>query len=84
MLGAFSPEAFGRSERVNLMLLPPLLLIACGMVLLMVDGAERYGELIAHLEAESSGLGKADVMSVRRRSPANETGLLRYKAQMLL
>jgi hypothetical protein len=28
MLGAFSPEAFGRSERVNLMLLSPLPLIA--------------------------------------------------------
>ena len=80
MLGAFSPQAFGHSEWINLVLLPPLPLIACGMVLLMVDGAERHGEFIAHLEAESSRLGKPNVMGMCRRSPANEAGLAADKA----
>ena len=54
------------------------------MVLLMVNGAERYREFVADLEPKALGLGEADVMGVARRSPANETGLLGHKAQMLL
>ena len=44
MLGAFSPQAFGHSEWIDLVLLPPSSLIASGMVLMMVDGAERHGD----------------------------------------
>ena len=66
------------------LLLPPQSFIAGCMVLLMVDGAERYGEFVADLEPKASGLGEADVMGVARRSPANETGLLGHEAQMLL
>ena len=66
------------------MLLPPLPLIAGGVVLLMVNGAERYGEFVADLEPKTSGLCKADVMGVAWRSPANETRLLGHEAQMLL
>ena len=49
MLGAFSPQEFGHSEWINLVLLPPSSLIAGSMVLLMVDGAKRHGELVTHL-----------------------------------
>ena len=66
------------------MLLPPQPLIAGCVVLLMVNGAERYREFIADLEPKALGLGEADVMGVTRRSPANETGLLGDEAQMLL
>ena len=66
------------------MLLPPQPLIAGCMVLLMVNGAERYREFVADLEPKAPGLGEADVMGVARRSPANETGLLGHEAQMLL
>ena len=66
------------------MLLPPQPLIAGRMVLLMVNGAERYREFVADLEPKALGLGEADVMGVARRSPANETGLLGHEAQMLL
>jgi hypothetical protein len=38
MLGAFSPQPFDHRERINLMFVPPLPLIARGMVLLMVNG----------------------------------------------
>ena len=81
---AFSPQACGHRERINFMLLPPPSLIAGCVVLLMVNGAERYRELIADLRPKALGLCKADVMGVARRSPANETGLLCHKAQMLL
>ena len=84
MFAAFAPQACGHCERVDFVLLPPYSLIAGRMVLLMVNGAERYGEFIADLEPKALGLGEADVMGVARRSPANETGLLGHKAQMLL
>jgi hypothetical protein len=42
------------------------------MVLLMVDGTERDGELVADLEPKSPRLCEAEVMGVARRSPANE------------
>jgi hypothetical protein len=84
MLCAFSPQAFGHRERINFMFLPPLPLIARGMVLLMVNGAEGYREFVADLEPKALGLGEADVMRMARRSPTNKTGLLGDKAQMLL
>ena len=66
MLGAFSPQAFGHRERINFMFLPPQPLIAGCMVLLMVNGTERYGEFVADLEPKAPGLGEADVMGVER------------------
>ena len=66
------------------MLLPPQPLIAGRMVLLMVNGAERYRKFIADLEREAPRLGEADVMGVARGSAADETGLLGHVAQMSL
>ena len=65
------------------MLLSPQPLIASCVVLLMVNGAERYREFIADLEPKTLGLGEAEVMGVARRSATNETGLLGHIAQML-
>ena len=81
---AFAPQAGGHSKRIDLVLLPPQAFIAGCVVLLMVDGAERYRKFVADLEPKAPGLGEADVMGVARRSPANETGLLGHEAQMLL
>ena len=81
---AFSPQALCNGEWINLVFLPPQPLIAGCMVLLMVNGAERYRKFIADLEPKAPRLGEADVMGVARRSAANETGLLGHKAQMLL
>jgi hypothetical protein len=44
------------SKRINLMLLPPLPLVASGVVLLMVNGAKRHLEFIADLEPKALGL----------------------------
>ena len=54
MLGAFSPQPFCHGERINFMLLPPQSLITGCVVLLMVNGAERYREFVAHFEASLS------------------------------
>jgi hypothetical protein len=51
--------------------LPPLPLIAGSVVLLMMNGAQRYGEFITHLEPGAPRLCKADVMDMAWRSPAN-------------
>ena len=66
------------------MVLPPAPFVSGGVVHCMVDGTKRHGELIAHFEPETSWLGVADVMSVARRSSANEARLLGDKAEMLL
>jgi hypothetical protein len=81
---AFSPQARGHSKRINLVLLPPQPFIAGCVVLLMVNGAQRYREFVTDLEPKAPGLCEADVMGVARRSPTNEAGLLGHIAQMLL
>ena len=61
---AFAPQVRGHSKWINLMLLPPQPLIASGVVLLMVNGAERNREFVADLEPKTPGLCEADVMGV--------------------
>ena len=81
---AFAPKAYGHCKRINFVLLPPQPFIAGCVVLLMVNGAQRYREFVTDLEPKAPGLCEADVMGVARRSPTNEAGLLGHKAQMLL
>ena len=45
------------------------------MQLPMVTAAERYGELVADLETQRSGLGKPQVMWVRRLMAADKARL---------
>ena len=49
---------------------------------MMMNCAQRNGELIANLEAKSSGLCVAYMMCVSRRASANETRLSGDKAWM--
>ena len=65
---AFLPQALCDGEWINLVLLPPQSLIAGCVVLLMVNGTERYREFVADLEPKALGLGEADVMGVAWRS----------------
>ena len=64
--------------------LPPFLFLAGGVDVVMVDGAKRHGELVAHLEAQPSGLRVAYVVRVRRQAPADEARLTGDEAEMLL
>ena len=55
---AFSPQALCHCERIDFLLLPPQPLIAGCVVLLMVDGAERYREFVADLEPKTPDWAK--------------------------
>jgi hypothetical protein len=52
---AFVPERGRNSDRIDFAALPPPPLIACGMIFTVVDGAQRYGEFIAHFRAKPFG-----------------------------
>ena len=54
------------------------------MQLAVMTPAERNGELIAHLEANGSGLGKAQVMRVCGLAATDESGLCGHELQMRL
>jgi hypothetical protein len=53
------------------------------MILAVVDGTERDGELVAHFEPKATRLGVADVMRLRRGPAADQAGQTGYKAKML-
>ena len=46
---ALLPKAIGNFERVDISLFPPVPFLACGVDLMVVNGAKRNGELIADL-----------------------------------
>jgi hypothetical protein len=52
------------------------------MQLTVMAAAEGHSELIAHLEANGSGLRKAQVMWVGRLASTDETGLCGHELQM--
>jgi hypothetical protein len=56
-------------------LLPPFPLIAGGMILGVMDGAERHGKFIAHFEGYASLLCVADVMGMRRGAATDKARL---------
>ena len=80
MLDAFSPQAFGHIERINLVFLPPLPLITCRMVFTMVNGAKRHGEFVTDLQRKPPRLRIANVMGVGWGAAADQAGLLGDKA----
>ncbi len=63
---------------------PPSHFIAGPMQVAMMRAAQRHREFIADLEAKASGLGKAQVMSVRWLAAANHTGLCGDKLAVTL
>ena len=63
---------------------PPLRLFDRPVHFAMMHAAERNRELIAHLEAESPRLRKAQVMGIGGLPAANEAGLRGDKLTMVL
>ena len=72
---ALLPKFSGDFQSVDLVLLPPGGLVASLMELAMMTATERYGELIADLHADGAGLGKAQVMRIRRLPATDEAWL---------
>ena len=77
-----SPQVASVPQRINGGLAPPFRFIAVAMQFKMMAAAQGNGEFIADLATECAALGKAQVMGVARRTPADQTGLLRHKAHM--
>ena len=78
------PQSLGDFERLDVELLPPGGLVAGLMQFAVMAAAEGNGELIAHLEANGSGLAEAQVMRVRRLPTTDEAGLRGHELQMRL
>ena len=68
-VGALLPQSACDFEGVNVLLLPPLLLLACGVDLVVMDRAEGDCEFVADLEAQSPRLSETHVVSVRGAMP---------------
>ena len=51
LLAALLPKITCDFERIDIALLPPLSFLAGGVYIVMVGGAQRNGELVAHLQA---------------------------------
>jgi hypothetical protein len=64
LLAALAPQGTGNFEGVEVALLPPLRFLTRRVDLVMMDAAQRYRELIAHLQSEPTRLRVADVVSV--------------------
>jgi hypothetical protein len=79
----FEPKRAGRDGRIKPGFLPPSGFVTTAMHLALVPSAQRHGELIADLAPECSGLGKAQMMRVRRAAAADKTRLFGDIADML-
>ena len=69
------PEPFGHGQWINFDILPPCELCALPVELAVMVPAQRDSELIADLAAEGAGLGKTQMMRVRRRASAHQARL---------
>ena len=59
---SLTPKIARNRQRINPMPLPPLPLIASGMILIVMDGAERDRKFVTDLESQASGLRKPNMM----------------------
>ena len=62
---------------------PPPRFVTAAVNLTMVAAAERHRELIAHLPAQRTSLGKAQMMRIGRTAAANQARLLRHESDVL-
>ena len=70
-IAALHPKLGCYSKRIDLTLGPPISLVACRMVLAVVDRAKWNGKFVTHLEAKTSLLSVSDVVGVRGNTAAD-------------
>lgn len=80
----FAPKVPRNGQGIDAVAVPPVPLIAGGMIFGVMDGAEWHGEFVAHFKGYAFRLCVADVMGMRRGAPTDEAGLAPDVAQMLL
>jgi hypothetical protein len=80
---AFELERTRRPCMIDVLTLPPCLLIAGTMQLAMMPPTQRDGELITDLSPHGATLRQAEVVWIRRLPPANKTSLLSDQPEVL-
>jgi hypothetical protein len=80
----FGPKFVRYRQSVNAGAFPPLSFLANAVDLTMMSAAERYGELVADLEAETADLREAQMMSVAGQPFTDQAGLFGNKSKMVL
>ena len=81
---SLTPKIPRNRQRIDSVAVPPLPLIARGMIFGVMDGAERHGELVADLQAQPPRLRVLKMMGVGRPPAADQPRLARHVAEMLL
>src|SRR6185312_2580577 len=77
------PETCRNCERVDFCAAPPVTLVATTMKFPMMEPADGDGESVAHLASHGLWFCELDVVSIRRASSTDETGLGGNKSQMI-
>jgi hypothetical protein len=70
-----NPEHPRRREGINSPSLPPGDFVSDAMEVPVMDSAQRYGELVAHLARHRAGLGEPQMVGVCGASSTDQTGL---------
>ena len=78
------PEPLGFSQRIDLGISPPDLLVPGAMERPVMSVAERHDPLIAGFGTHGPGLGKSYMMGLARRPIAHKTWQGRHEAEVLL
>lgn len=81
---ALFPQPLGDLERIDAHIVPPGSFVAFLVELIVMLAAEGDRERVADLTAHGPRLGKADVMGIGGRRPAEKARLGCHEAQMLL
>ena len=76
------PEPMSGPQWIDVDARPPGDLVTAAMNLIMVDAAERDGELIAHPAPESTRLSKAEMVGLAGMTATSEAGLRHYEFEM--
>ncbi len=78
----FIPEIARDASRIDTRILPPIDLDTGMVHLAVMSAAERHGELIADLDAETAGLREAKMVGIAGLPSADQARLLGDKSQV--
>jgi hypothetical protein len=81
-LQALCPQLSSILKRVDAVLAPEGPLIGGLVQQIVMDGAQRHGELVTDLDREASGLGEGNVMGMAGQLATDQTRLGAHKRQM--
>src|SRR5262245_49177688 len=76
------PKVLGDANRIDLQVFPPSRFVTYLMQLPVMSPAERYGELIADLQANAARLRKSQMMRVARLPTTDQARLRCHKLEM--